>query len=273
MRRIYPVEECVRETPSTVSLRFEDPTPAVPGQFVMIWLPGDDELPMSLSYVGRLKGVTIKRMGATSGRMTSLRAGDLIGIRGPYGNAFDLDSRRILVVGGGSGTAVLAPAAEAATSRGGRVDAALGGVTESEVLFARRMEELGAGVHIATDDGSRGHAGFVTDVAEKLLQGTAYDVVWTCGPEAMMRKVMRAARARAVPVFCAVERHMKCSLALCDACALGPFHVCKDGPVFSGDVLERIPEFGVYQRDASGRRIIQGDGVLTGVSAPPRTSL
>ena len=127
MRKVVEVTEVVQETPSTVTLRFPYPMAAEPGQFVMIWLPGDDELPMSLSYTdGPSKGVTIKEMGETTRRSLNLRRGARIGIRGPYGNRFDLSPRRILVVGGGSGTAVLAPAAERALAHGGRVTVALG---------------------------------------------------------------------------------------------------------------------------------------------------
>jgi dihydroorotate dehydrogenase electron transfer subunit len=71
----------------------------------------------------------------------------------------------------------------------------------------------------------------------------------------MMRKVADAAAPSGTPVSCSVERHMKCALGLCDACALGPYHVCVDGPVFDGAVLGSLPEFGVYHRDASGRRV------------------
>jgi dihydroorotate dehydrogenase electron transfer subunit len=273
VRRIYPVLERVQETPSTVTLRFEDATPARPGQFVMVWLPGDDELPMSLSYVQTRKGVTIKKMGDTSGRMCQLRVGDRIGIRGPYGNTFSLEATRILVVGGGSGTAVLAPAAEAAAANGSKIVAALGGTTASEVLFADRFLKMNADVEIATDDGTGGHRGFVTDVAERMLRAGGFDAVWTCGPEVMMRKVMAAAAESGAPVFCAMERHMKCALGLCDACAFGPLHVCQDGPVFPAEVLRGIPEFGVYQRDASGRRVAQRGAVSTSVSAPLRTRL
>jgi dihydroorotate dehydrogenase electron transfer subunit len=257
VRTICEVVERVEETPSTVTLRFDYPPRADPGQFVMIWLPGDDELPMSLSYTDGLKGVTIKAMGATSAQMGRIAPGRLIGIRGPYGNRFDLSPRRLLVVGGGSGTAVLAPAAEEVGRRGGAITAALGGLTAPEVLFARRFGEMGARVEVATDDGSEGHHGFVTDVSDRLLREERFDAVWTCGPEIMMQKVLAAGKHAHVPVFCALERHMKCGLGICDACAFGPFHVCQDGPVFPSERIESVPEFGVYQRDASGRRIAQ----------------
>jgi dihydroorotate dehydrogenase electron transfer subunit len=254
-RRIVGIRETVQETPSTVTLRFDDPSSADPGQFVMLWLPGDDELPMSLSYTGGLKGVTVKAMGASSRRVLSLAPGVPIGIRGPYGNRFDLSPKRILVVGGGSGTAVLAPAAEAAHARGSEVTAALGATTAAEMLFAERLTAADMAVHLATDDGSRGHHGYVTAVADQLLQREPFDAVWTCGPEVMMRKVLASARATGVPAFGSVERQMKCSLGLCDACALGPYHVCIDGPVFPGELLEGEEEFGRIKRDPSGRRV------------------
>lgn len=258
MRRIVAISERVQETPSTATLRFHDAPPARPGQFVMVWIPGEDELPMSLSYVGPSKGITVKRMGAASGRLTELAVGARLGLRGPYGNAFDPSPARILLVGGGSGTAVLAPAAEAARAAGGEITAALGGTTAAEVLFADRLLAAGARVRIATDDGSRGHAGYVTDLAAELLAAEPFDAVWSCGPEVMMRKVLEAAAPRGVPVFCSVERQMKCALGLCDACALGPFHVCTDGPVFPAAALRPLEEFAGFQRDASGRRIFRG---------------
>ncbi len=256
MRTVVRVTERVEETPSTVTLRFPFEPAAAPGQFVMAWFPGDDELPMSLSYTtGPSKGITVKAMGDTSRRVQAIRPGSPIGVRGPYGNRFDLTPRHILVVGGGSGAAVLAPAAEAARLGGSSVVVALGATRAPELLFRDRFERMGARVEVATDDGSVGVHGFVTLVADRLLENERFDAVWTCGPEVMMRKVVDAAASRDVPVYCSMERHMKCSLGMCDACALGPFHVCTDGPVFSSELLARVPDFGRFHRDPSGRRV------------------
>lgn len=256
MRTIVAVSEVVRETPSTVTLRFPFEVPCAPGQFVMIWFPGDDELPMSLSYTDPgWKGVTIKAMGATSRNVQGAAAGARVGLRGPYGNRFDTRPQRILVVGGGSGTAVLAPAAELAMRTGAQVTAALGATTREELLFRRRLEMGGARVEVATDDGSEGRKGFVTLVADELLQSERFDAVWTCGPEVMMRKVSLSAARAGVPTYGSVERQMKCALGMCDACALGPYHVCTDGPVFPAEKLLALEEFGTTKRDASGRRV------------------
>ncbi len=255
MRAVVRVEERVAETPTTVTLRFRYEPDASPGQFVMVWLPDDDELPMSLSYTrGTLKGVTIKAMGETTRRSLGIAPGQRIGIRGPYGNCFDPTPRRILVVAGGSGSAVLAPAVEAARALGGEVTVALGATTAPELLFRERFEAMGARLVLATDDGSAGEKGFVTGPAERLLREGSFDAVWTCGPEVMMRKVVSAAGAVGLPVRCSVERHMKCALGMCDACALGPFHVCVDGPVFTDRQLASAEDFGRFHRDASGRR-------------------
>jgi dihydroorotate dehydrogenase electron transfer subunit len=259
VRTVVEITERVLETPSTVSLRFGYAPASEPGQFVMVWFPGDDELPMSLSYTsGPSKGVTIKAMGDTSRNAQRLRVGDRLGIRGPYGNRFDLSARRVLVVGGGSGAAVLAPAAEQAIRDGARVTVALGATRAPELLFRGRFEKMGARVEVATDDGSEGTKGFVTTVAERLLGSEPFDAVWTCGPEVMMQKVATAARGPCVPVFCSVERHMKCALGMCDACALGPLHVCVDGPVFPADRLLPLEEFSRSHRDPSGRRVAFG---------------
>jgi len=256
VRSVVSVTERVLETPSTVTLRFPYPPAADPGQFVMVWLPGDDELPMSLSYTdGLSKGITVKAMGGTSRRFQSVRPGDRLGVRGPYGNRFDLSPRRLLLVCGGSGAAVLAPAAERARTAGSSVTVALGATQAPELLFAKRFRAMGARVEVSTDDGSEGTKGFVTTVAERLLGEEPFDAVWTCGPEVMMKKVIVAAAARRVPVFGSLERHMKCALGMCDACAFGAYHVCVDGPVFPAGALESVPDFGTFHRDSSGRRV------------------
>jgi dihydroorotate dehydrogenase electron transfer subunit len=257
MRQIVEVEEVVRETPSTVTLRFPYEPTALPGQFVMVWLPGVDEVPMSLSYSDGevLKGVTVKVMGEASRRLNEVHRGDLLGIRGPYGNHFDLSPSKILVVAGGSGAAVLAPAAEAAKRRGAHISVALGATTATELLFKERFRRFADEVIISTDDGTEGEKGYVTDLLPSLLARGHYSALWTCGPEVMMVKALRAATSHGVPYFGSLERVMKCAVNLCDACAFGPYHVCTEGPVFPGTVLSQVEDFGTFKREASGRKV------------------
>lgn len=222
----------------------------------MVWVPGDDELPMSLSYTeGDSKGITVKAMGETSRNIQRIVPGTRLGIRGPYGNRFDLSPKRILIAAGGSGAAVLAPGAERAIAEGAEITVALGATTQRELLFRDRFAAMGAVVEVSTDDGSDGTHGYATVVVERLLATGSFDAVWSCGPEVMMHKVALLAQARGVPSFGSVERQMKCALGMCDACALGPFHVCVDGPVFPTKELLELPEFGTVKRDASGRRV------------------
>jgi dihydroorotate dehydrogenase electron transfer subunit len=122
-------------------------------------------------------------------------------------------------------------------------------------LFRERFLAMGADVHLATDDGSVGHRGFVTALLDRLLTTNSFDALWTCGPEVMMVKVIAAGERHTVPTFCAIERHMKCGLGLCDACSVGPYHVCVDGPVFPAHRLIVLPEFGHLKRDPSGRLV------------------
>ena len=132
----------------------------------------------------------------------------------------------------------------------------MGATTAKELLFRERFAALAdLGIQLATDDGSEGHHGYVTEVAATLLREQKWDAVWTCGPEVMMVKLVAEAKRHGFPIYCSLEREMKCAVAMCDACAFGPYHVCLDGPVFSGEQLAGIDDFGRFKRDPSGRRV------------------
>ena len=83
----------------------------------------------------------------------------------------------------------------------------------------------------------------------------AVEVVFTCGPELMMRKVAEACWSRGIPFQASLERYMKCGIGLCDACAVGPFLVCRDGPVMDGEDLRQVPDFGLFKRGPSGVKV------------------
>jgi dihydroorotate dehydrogenase electron transfer subunit len=258
MRELVRVEEVVRETPTMTTLRFEYKPVVKPGQFVMVWVPGDDEVPMSLSYLkqGQPKGFTVKSVGETTRRLTGTKKGDLIGIRGPYGTCFEPGPRRVLVVAGGSGAAMLAPAAEAAAQSGAKVTVALGAKTASELLFKGRFRKAAnQGLHVTTDDGTEGSKGFVTDLASRLISQGDQDVMWTCGPEVMMAMLLPLCREKGLKALMSVERVMKCAINICDSCAMGPYHVCVEGPVFDGSVLAGVEDFGKFKRNMSGCRV------------------
>jgi len=252
---IVRVEEIVKETPSVRTLRFKDKRKAKAGQFVMVWIPGVDEIPISLSYLNENKGITVQKIGEATAALHGLHIGDKIGIRGPIGNWYEIKGKNILLVGGGSGMASLASVAENLIFKGKEIEVAIGAVTEDELLFVERIKRRGIKLHIATDDGSCGYQGFVSTLAKNLVKERKYDQIITCGPERMMKKIIDLALENDIRIQASLERFMKCGIGICDACAVNGLHVCKDGPVFDGELLFKLSDFGRWRRDASGKRI------------------
>jgi dihydroorotate dehydrogenase electron transfer subunit len=252
--RIVPIERTVREVHHTTTYFFRAPFAAKPGQFVMVWIPGHDELPMALSYLDDPKGITVHAYGDATQAFAKFEPGRRIGIRGPYGNSFSLAGERTLAVAGGTGMASLIAAVEAYGAAGKEIVTAVGARTKDELLFVERAGACGT-VHIATDDGSAGFAGYVPALAKKLMDAEAFDFVLTCGPEVMMKQVVDLANERGVACEASLERYMKCGVGICDACAFDASLVCLDGPVFSGAFLKGTEDFGRWRRDASGRRV------------------
>ncbi len=243
------------ETPSTKTVRLRGRIDAVPGQFVMVWVPGVDEFPMSVSYPGEDFGITYQVIGEGTRALAKLNKGDLVGIRGPYGYGFKISGRKILFVAGGLGMAPLGPLLDVAKSKRAAVDLVLGARTKEELLFEKRAKSSGAQVFITTDDGSRGEKGFASALAAKLLDKEKYNCVYTCGPEKMISKVVDAASRRKIPVQASLERIMKCGIGICDSCALDGMHVCKDGPVFTSQQLRKVEDFGRTKLDPAGRKV------------------
>ncbi len=245
--QVGTITEIVVETPSVRTLFFAEPLKFRAGQFVMVWVPGVDEVPMALSSA---RSITVQKVGEATAALCSLQEGDLLGIRGPFGNGFP-DDGKILAVAGGVGAAPLRPLVA-----GGRVDTLLlGARSADELLFSRELSGA-ARLLLATDDGSAGRHGFVTD----LLPGVdpaAFDRICVCGPERMMYAVLCALQGLGIAGrgFFSLHRYMKCGIGLCGSCCIDPagLRVCRDGPVFAGDLLLGS-EFGRYCRDASGRK-------------------
>lgn len=249
--RICTIDQIITETPTIKTFRFKDTLEGKPGQFVMVWIPGVDEIPMSLSYLGPQKGITVTNVGEATAHLHQMKLGDKLGIRGPYGNGFNTASAdRILAVAGGCGNAPIAAAVEKAANSGKEILLALGARTQSELLFVDRMETMGIKVDISTDDGSAGHYGYVINRAAQLLTQSKYDLIITCGPEPMMKNVVETARAQQVHAQASLERYMKCGIGICTSCAINGFLVCSDGPVFDDLQLTKLSGFGQYHRDA-----------------------
>ncbi|MFQ5909325.1 MAG: dihydroorotate dehydrogenase electron transfer subunit [Thermoplasmata archaeon] len=252
--RIVRVEKTDIECSHTTTIRFEDESLARPGQFVMVWIPGIDEVPMSLSYIGGLKGVTVHNVGEATAALHGARHGDVLGIRGPFGKDYTIDGGSILFVSGGTGAASLMPALEVAVENDIESAAVMGAKTASELIFVDRAKKLGADVRISTDDGSKEYKGLATDLAQQVLEESSFDRVLTCGPERMMKAVVSICMGKGTPVQVSLERFMRCGMGICDSCSFGGLHVCVDGPVFDGEDVIDMEDFGAFRRSADGRK-------------------
>ena len=253
--RMLMISDHVDDAPAVKTVLFQYPMVAAPGQFVMVWVPGVDEFPMSVSYVGDSFGFTYQILGDGTKALAAMKSGKVIGIRGPYGHGFSIRGKRLLMVAGGLGMAPIAPFVEQAIEHGSTVDLVIGAKSASNLLFEERASRAGARVHVATDDGSKGFKGFASDLAATLLEKEKFDWVYTCGPEIMMVKVLELATRKGIPVQASLERLMKCGIGICDSCAIDGKHVCKDGPVFSDKDLRVLSDLGRAKLDLSGRRV------------------
>ncbi|RLC81318.1 MAG: dihydroorotate dehydrogenase electron transfer subunit [Chloroflexi bacterium] len=225
---------------------------AAPGQFVMLWLPGVDEKPMSIASPVPLT-VTVARVGPFSTELHQRQVGDRVGWRGPYGRGFSLDeSRPALLVSGGAGVGPIYFLATRAVERGVQTTVALGARTANALPYAEQFRALGVELVIATDDGTLGHHGYVTELANQL---TNRPNIYACGPEPMLVALHRLCRGRDIPAQLSLERYMKCGFGICGQCALNGFLVCQDGPVFDVDQLNGLRDFGRARRSATGRRL------------------
>ena len=256
--RIFAVSEQIDEADACKTVRFDGCLEADPGQFVMVWIPGKDEFPMSVSYVGDRFGITYKIIGDGTRFLSTMKPGDRIGIRGPFGRGFHVVGRHILAIAGGAGMAVIAPLVELAVRKGAKVDLVLGARTEKEIIMMSRCQAAGASVHLSTDDGSAGKKGLATDIAAPLLEAMDFDSVYACGPERMIVGTYDLSKEHGLPFQASLERYIKCGIGVCDSCAIDGKHVCVDGPVFSGDELDSLDDFGRERRSPSGRRIPLG---------------
>jgi len=262
--RIVKVEETRTETPSIRTLMFTDEqcSKADPGQFAMVWIPGVDEIPMSLSYLtGKgYCGVTVRSVGEATQALHAAKVGDNLGVRGPYGNGFKIAERgKVLVVGGGTGIACVAPLIERLSARSNELAIVVGARNKSELLFLERIKKATAKAKtrllVSTDDGSYGSKGLASDIAITVMESTRFNVAYSCGPEQMMKRIAEKCLDKAVPLQASLERLMKCGIGICGSCVIGEYRVCKEGPVFDAETLRNLPEFGAYRRDASGTKI------------------
>jgi len=228
----------------------------------MIWLPGFDELPMSISstHPNGLASITVANVGEATKLLHEKEKGDIIGVRGPFGNSFKPVRGNVLLVGGGTGIAPLAFLAEKLSELKVRMSFLLGAKTKEELLFLSKIKstlsKTGKGIFASTEDGSYGHKGVVTELAEETLAKEKFDAIYACGKELMLFKIFMLAEKHKTPLQASLERLMRCAIGLCGSCTIGKYRVCADGPIFTSKQLQEVKdEFGRFKRDFDGKKI------------------
>lgn len=262
--RMVEILNSKRENPTVKTLNFKDKLciQAFPGQFVMVWIPGIDEIPISLSGINqnRLSSITVNSVGDASTALTEKKIGEKIGIRGPFGNGFVLTHGNVLVVGGGTGIGPLMPLIEELVKIVDKITVISGAKSQSNLLFLDRIPKIlshkDSKFFFTTEDGSYGIECLVTKQVEAKLAEEDFDMIYTCGPEQMMYNLFVLAEKYNIPLQASMERIMRCSIGLCGSCSIGKLRVCKEGPVFNSTQLRTVSkEFGKLYLDFTGKKI------------------
>ncbi len=230
-----------------------------PGQFNMLYVFGVGEIPISISGdPGKtdLLVHTTRAVGAVTKAMRSLKRGDMIGVRGPFGSHWPVEEMAgndIVIVAGGIGLAPLRPALYhvlAQRERYGKIVLLYGTRSPADILYKNELERwrsrFDLEVYITVDravERWRGNVGVVTTLIRKAPFDPDNTVALVCGPEVMMRYTVLELHKRGIALphmFVSMERNMKCAVGLCGHCQLGSVFICKDGPVFRYDSIEPL---------------------------------
>ncbi len=216
---------------------------AYPGQFLMAWLPGLDEKPLSLLDSDPVR-ITVAAVGRFSKAMHRLSPGDRIWVRGPLGHGFVLEPGSPIMAAGGYGVSPIAFLARRARETGRKVWVVVGARGRRELLFLERFAGLGVNLIVTTEDGSIGEKGLVTDAVSPLLARLDVPRVYACGPNGMLEALRELCVESGVPCQLSWEAYMRCGFGVCGSCARGEdgWLACKDGPV------ERIEPVGRNRR-------------------------
>ncbi len=260
---VATLREVHSETDDTKTLRLTPGDPALlggqPGQFVMVEQPGFPAFPISCSRYGTESlFLTVRGAGPATAALINTPISGEVGLRGPLGRPWPIDralGRDVVVVAGGIGLAPLRPLIDALIAdrdRFGSILLAYGARTPGDQLFRDELISwTKAGIEVVqivdrSGPGWTGRVGVVTNLLDQRDFTRRASVAFVVGPERMMQATTRVLRDGGIPaerIFVSLERHMECGIGLCGHCQMGPFFICKDGPVFSltelGDLFSR----------------------------------
>lgn len=255
--------EIIDETPNikTFVLKPEQEVPFLAGQFVELTIPGFGEAPFtpSSSHFEREKlEMTIMRVGRATSALFKLKPGDLVGIRGPYGQRYPLEKfegRDIYIVGGGVGLAPLRALFLALTHeihKYKRIFLRYGARTPADIVYKRlipeweKMDKVSVELSVdAADEKWMKKVGVVTCLMEEIPCDEKTSIAVVCGPPIMMKFVTQRlldAGFLGEHIYLSMEMNMSCGLGQCGHCKLGPYFTCKDGPVLTWEQIKDIPD-------------------------------
>ncbi len=258
---------CVKGPYYKLFLKPLTPVKSAPGQFLMIRPGASDSLsdpllprPFSIHRAtpeGHIE-VLYKRVGKGTAILASLSAEEEVEILGPLGNGFAFDgiaaAKKVVVVAGGIGVAPMLGLAEAL--RAGypekEIRVFLGGQGEVDLLCVEELKAVSTEVILATNDGTMGFKGYVTEVLKKHLSQSLIThhsslvtpIIYACGPSPMLQRVSEITEPLQMESYYSLEANMACGIGLCMGCAIsrrdrkGYYLVCTDGPVFRGESVD-----------------------------------
>jgi NAD(P)H-flavin reductase len=258
--------EVVKITPeaegvSTFALRLIDPEVQKrfhwqPGQFNMLYVPGYGEAAISMSSdvesSGGLVIHTIRHAGSVTRATSRLKIGDVVGLRGPFGSAWPLKEMQgmdVVIACGGIGLPPLRGALYSIIrerEKYGKITLLYGARTPKDLLYPNEYDDwIKAGIEVQStvdrgDESWSGRVGVVPMLFYHVRVDPHKSIVIACGPEIMMRFVIYESLARRIPadhIFLSLERNMKCGQGFCGHCQMGPYFICKDGPIFPFNLL------------------------------------
>ena len=260
------VESAVRDT-RTFTLEFLDDAAReqfqyLPGQFAELSIAGAGEAPISItsSPTQPHPEFCIKRMGVVTRAIHNLSVGDTIGVRGPYGNTFPLETmegKNIIFVAGGIGLAPLRSLIiymldAQHRSRYKDITIIYGARSPGDLLFKRDLKQWAERQDVVyhetvdkADETYRGKEGFVPQLLEEVAPKPANAIALTCGPPIMIKYVLQGlTKLGFTPdqIITTLEMRMKCGIGKCGRCNIGPYYVCIDGPVFSYRQILGMPQ-------------------------------
>ena len=261
---VFRVQRVVPDTHDTFTMELIPPRGTKgftfnPGQFNMLYVLGAGEVPISISGDPREKRRvthTIRSVGNVTKLLQKMKAGDGIGVRGPFGSAWPVQAAQgkdVVIVAGGIGLAPLRPVLYSLLKnrkKYNRLSLLVGARTPEDVLYVQELKkwrsQFHIDLHVTVDRAQRGWKGSV-GVVTSLIPWTAFDpgraVAMICGPEVMMRFTIQELKQRGLhnkDIYVSMERNMKCGVGFCGHCQVGPHFICKDGPVFRYDRVEDL---------------------------------